>query len=153
MLGFDPHLAIQAHGILGDLMLDGNLPTGVVQKLHSVQQLLAPRVTRNIPVAQHLVRTSIQHDRTDHELSLQSYSSGSSIGSIPRRQSLLVRHQSTQYNYTIKIAVFHGLGCNVFCSNFSPFLTIRIGALVSALQPQPVECQWLNQLHMLVSGH
>ena len=78
MLGFDPHLAIQAHGILGDLMLDGSLPNGVVQKLDSVQQLLAPRVTRNVPVAQHLVRTSIQHDRTDYEMSLHSQSSGSS---------------------------------------------------------------------------
>ena len=93
MLGFDPHLAIQAHGILGDLMLDSALPTSVVQKLDSVQQLLAPRVTRNIPVAQHLVRTSIQHDRTDYEMSLQSQSSGSSHGSS-RRKSLLVRCHS-----------------------------------------------------------
>ena len=91
VLGFDPHLAIQAHGILGDLMLDSNLPNGVVQKLDSVQQLLAPRVTRNIPVAQHLVRTSIQHDRTDHEMSLHSQSSGSSHGGSLKRNSFLVR--------------------------------------------------------------
>ena len=107
MLGFDPHLAIQAHGILGDLMLDGTLPVGVVQKLHSVQQLLAPRVTRNIPVAQHLVRTSIQHDRTDYEMSLHSNSSGSSYSSLPRRQSLLVRHHSTQY----VCVIFHYVMC------------------------------------------
>ena len=91
VLGFDPHLAIQAHGILGDLMLDSNLPNGVLQKLDSVQQLLAPRVTRNIPVAQHLVRTSIQHDRTDHEMSLHSQSSGSSLGGSLKRNSFLVR--------------------------------------------------------------
>ena len=91
VLGFDPHLAIQAHGILGDLMLDGSLPNGVVQKLNSVQQLLAPRVTRNVPVAQHLVRTSIQHDRIDHEMSLHSQSSGSSHGGSLKRNSFLVR--------------------------------------------------------------
>ena len=88
VLGFDPHLAIQAHGILGDLMLDQSLPTSVVQRLDSVQQLLAPRVTRNVPVSQHLVRTSIQHDRTDYETAIQSISSGSS--SSAKRPSLLV---------------------------------------------------------------
>jgi len=88
VLGFDPHLAIQAHGILGDLMLDQTLPKDVVQRLDSVQQLLAPRVTRNVPVSQHVVRTSIQHDRTDYETALHSVSSGSSCSA--KRPSLLV---------------------------------------------------------------
>jgi len=70
-------------------MLDQTLPKSVVQKLDSVQQLLAPRVTRNVPVSQHVVRTSIQHDRTDYETAIQSISSGSSSTSA-KRPSLLV---------------------------------------------------------------
>ena len=112
MLGFDPHLAIQAHGILGDLMLDSSLPNGVVEKLHSVQQLLAPRVTRNIPVAQHLVRTSIQHDHNDYEMSLQSNSSGSSYNSLPRRKSLLVRYHLVWYLMSMCMGVY-GCGLHV----------------------------------------